>query len=555
MIKSINIEHYALIDELSIEFHNGFSVITGETGAGKSIILGAIGLLLGQRADIKSIKAGEQKCTIEATFDVTDCDRLAQFFADNDLDTDDRECIIRRELTASGKSRAFINDTPVALSQLKEIGDQLIDIHSQHQNLLLGREDFQQGMVDTIADNSEERSIFAESYRKYVGVTKELEKLVACANKSHDDEDYLRFQLKQLNEAGLVADEQEQLEKEAEMLSHAEDIKSALYSAYGCIASDDEADTLSRLKQGVSALNSIASVFAPSEELIARLDSCMIELKDIADELSSLADGVDYDPSRLQMVNDRLNLIYSLQQKHHVGTVAELLAIQENLTERLDAIDNFEERIIELQNARKTAEEEMMRCASELTATRRKGARVIEEKITDTLVQLGMPNVMFQVEITDKEHPDATGNDHTVFLFSANKNVPMQNLTQIASGGEIARVMLALKALIANAEKLPTIIFDEIDTGVSGSIAEKMAHIMAEIADADRQVISITHLPQIAALGKYHYKVFKDDNMFFTTTHIVKLNPQQRVEEIAHMLSGENISQAAIDNARELLKG
>lgn len=554
MIKSINIQHYALIDELSIEFHEGFSVITGETGAGKSIILGAIGLLLGQRADVKSIKAGEQKCTIEAMFDVTDCERLARFFSENDLDTDGRECIIRRELTASGKSRAFINDTPVALAQLKEIGDQLIDIHSQHQNLLLGREHFQQSIVDTIAGNQNERSAFAGAYRKYVDVTKELEQLVACADRSRDDEDYMRFQLQQLTEAALAADEQELLEAEAEMLSHAEEIKGALYSACSCIASDDGEDTLSRLKHGISSLNSIASVFAPSEELTGRLDSCRIELKDVADELSSLADGIDFDPSRLQLVNDRLNLIYSLQQKHHVGSVTELLAIQENLTERLGAIDNYEERIIELQDAKKTAEEEMTHRASELTATRRKGAEVIEGRITDTLVQLGMPNVRFEVEVTEKERPDATGNDHIVFMFSANRNVPMQNLTQTASGGETARVMLALKALIANAEKLPTIIFDEIDTGVSGNIAEKMAEIMAEIADADRQVISITHLPQIAAKGKYHYKVFKDDNMFFTATHIVELSLQQRVEEIAHMLSGSNLTQAAIDNAKELLK-
>lgn len=554
MIKSINIQHYALIDELSIEFHNGFSVITGETGAGKSIILGAIGLLLGQRADSKSIKTGEQRCTIEATFDVTDCDKLSQFFADNDLDTDGHECIIRRELTATGKSRAFINDTPVTLSQLKEIGDQLIDIHSQHQNLLLGHEDFQQGIVDTIAGNTAEREAYKAVYDEYVSISKELKALVANANQSRDNEDYMRFQLKQLDEANLSPDEQEELEAESEMLTHAEDIKGGLFSARNCITSDDDADTLSVLKQGINALNSIASVYPSADELVSRLDSCYIELKDISDELSSQADDIEYDPSRLQEVNDRLSLIYSLQQKHHVETIAELIAIQEDLTDKLDAIDNYDERIESLRKEQEDVRTKLLEQAHVLTETRVRAGQDIRTQITNTLVELGMPNVQFEVELTPKETPDADGNDHITFLFSANKNVPMQNLTQIASGGEIARVMLALKALIANAQKLPTIIFDEIDTGVSGNIAEKMANIMADIASADRQVISITHLPQIAAFGQHHYKVYKDDNMFFTTTHIIKLNQQQRIEEIAHMLSGSNLTQAAINNAKELLR-
>lgn len=554
MIKSLNIEHYALIDQLSIDFHSGFSVITGETGAGKSIILGAIGLLLGQRADSKSIKIGEQRCTIEAVFDVTDSERLARFFEDNDLDADDNECIIRRELTATGKSRAFINDTPVSLSQLKEIGEQLIDIHSQHQNLLLNREEFQMNMVDTIAGNGAVYTKYLESYKQYKETSRQLTELMDNAKRNHDDEDYLRYQLKQLSDVELVLDEQEKLESESELLSHAEDIKNALYVVCNMITSDSDVDTLGNLKKGINSLESVSDVFAPSNEFISRLDSCVIELKDIAEDLSSRADAVEYDPARLQYINERLNVIYSLQQKFHVESVAELLTIQEEITKKLDEIDNFDDKIAELKGLQESQYKTVLECAGELTATRKDSAETIKKSITETLIQLGMPNVCFEVAITPKEHPDEKGIDHIDFLFSANKNIPPQNLTQIASGGEIARVMLALKALIANTEKLPTIIFDEIDTGVSGNIAEKMACIMAEMANVDKQVISITHLPQIAAYGKHHYKVYKDDNMFFTTTHVVKLNQAQRVEEIAHMLSGANITQSAINNAKELLE-
>ena len=554
MIKSLNIEHYALIDQLSIDFHSGFSVITGETGAGKSIILGAIGLLLGQRADSKSIKIGEQRCTIEAVFDVTDSERLARFFEDNDLDADDNECIIRRELTATGKSRAFINDTPVSLSQLKEIGEQLIDIHSRHQNLLLNREEFQMNMVDTIAGNGAVYTKYLESYKQYKETSRQLTELMDNAKRNHDDEDYLRYQLKQLSDAELVLDEQEKLETESELLSHAEDIKNALYVVCNMITSDSDVDTLGNLKKGINSLESVSDVFAPSNEFISRLDSCVIELKDIAEDLSSKADAVEYDPARLQFINERLNVIYSLQQKFHVESVAELLNIQEEITKKLDEIDNFDDKIAELKGLQESQYKTVLECANELTATRKDSAETIKKSITETLIQLGMPNVCFEVAVTPKEHPDEKGIDHIDFLFSANKNIPPQNLTQIASGGEIARVMLALKALIANTEKLPTIIFDEIDTGVSGNIAEKMACIMAEMANVDKQVISITHLPQIAAYGKHHYKVYKDDNMFFTTTHVVKLNQAQRVEEIAHMLSGANITQSAINNAKELLE-
>lgn len=554
MIKSLNIEHYALIDQLSIDFHSGFSVITGETGAGKSIVLGAIGLLLGQRADSKSIKIGEQRCTIEAVFDVTDSERLARFFEDNDLDADDNECIIRRELTAAGKSRAFINDTPVSLSQLKEIGEQLIDIHSQHQNLLLNREEFQMNMVDTIAGNGAVYTKYLESYKQYKETSRQLTELMDNAKRNHDDEDYLRYQLKQLSDAELVLDEQEKLETESELLSHAEDIKNALYVVCNMITSDSDVDTLGNLKKGINSLESVSDVFAPSNEFISRLDSCVIELKDIVEDLSSKADAVEYDPARLQFINERLNVIYSLQQKFHVESVAELLNIQEEITKKLDEIDNFDDKIAELKGLQESQYKTVLECANELTATRKDSAETIKKSITETLIQLGMPNVCFEVAITPKEHPDEKGIDHIDFLFSANKNIPPQNLTQIASGGEIARVMLALKALIANTEKLPTIIFDEIDTGVSGNIAEKMACIMAEMANVDKQVISITHLPQIAAYGKHHYKVYKDDNMFFTTTHVVKLNQAQRVEEIAHMLSGANITQSAINNAKELLE-
>lgn len=563
MIKNLKIENYALIEHLDIDFHSGFSVITGETGAGKSIILGAIGLLLGQRADTKSIKAGEKRCVIEATFDVAGYG-LEAFFEEEELDFDGSECIIRRELTAAGKSRSFINDTPASLSQLKEIGEQLIDVHSQHKNLLLGKEDFQISVLDIIGQNGDLLAKYKEEYAQYKSLVKQLEAAKEAALTAKNDEEFLRFQVGQLADAELKEGEQTELEEESEMLSHAEDIKQALYEAGGCMQNpnDSGTDALQMLKQSIHSLQSISDVFAVAGELSQRIDSCYIELKDIADEIESNCESIEFNPKRLEWVNERLSTIYTLEKKHGVDNVEDLLKIQSEFEEKLLAIDNSDEVIEQLSAKCESQYNKVYKLAEKLSASRKKAAKVVEKEMVDKLIPLGMPNVQFSVsfdaETSGEDEQDKrltnSGIDHITFLFSANKNAPLKDVSQVASGGEIARVMLSLKAMIAGAVKLPTIIFDEIDTGVSGGIAEKMAKIMREMGDQNRQVISITHLPQIAALGLSHYKVYKEDNDDSTVSHIIELNEQQRIEEIAHMLSGENLSQAALDNAKILIQ-
>ena len=554
MIRRLHIENYALIEHLDIEFHPGFSVITGETGAGKSIIIGAIGLLLGQRADSKAMKPGANRCVIESTFDLS-AYQLDSFFSENDFDFDGAECIIRRELTASGKSRAFINDTPASLAQLKEIGEQLIDVHSQHKNLLLGKEDFQLNILDIVANHQTLLDEYRDAYKAYKASVRELESAQEEAKRSREDEDYLRFQVEQLANENLQEDEQAELEAEQETLEHAEDIKSALYTAANLLqSSTDGADALSLLKQGLSALRSISSVYVTANELAERLDSCYIELKDVAEELEGNAEDVEYNPQRLEQVNERLNTIYTLQKKHGVDTVGELLALQEELEEKLMRITHSDEMLEELRQKVDAQHKQCLQLAEQLSKERQRVAKQVEQEMQERLLPLGMPNVQFKCSVI--VHPSEltpTGYDQVQFLFNANKSGDLKPVSQIASGGEIARVMLSLKALIAGAVKLPTIIFDEIDTGVSGSIAEKMARIMQEMGQHERQVISITHLPQIAAMGAHHYKVYKEDTEDATLSHIVPLTAEQRVEEIAHMLSGEKLTQAALDNARSLL--
>lgn len=553
MIQSLHIEHYALIDRLDISWHSGFSVITGETGAGKSIILGAIGLLLGERADTKAIKAGERRCMIEAEFELTDEQAAEEFFAQNDLDFDGSHCIVRRELTAEGKSRAFINDTPVNLSLLKELGSQLIDIHSQHQNLLLGKEDFQLNLLDILAHDAEDLKKYKDLYAHYLTTRQQLNEAKELAQHSHEQEDYLRFQATQLAEAALKADEQEELEAEQEMLSHAEEIKRNLYMAQQCLEADEDANTLERVKQGISALQSASKVYAKVEELTRRLDSCYLELKDIADEIGQNADEVEYDPQRLEQVEERLDILYSLQKKHNVDSVGELIQLQKNLEQQLALIDNSDEQIAELEQALNEAQKAVMTQAKQLTMMRQEAKKTLEKDIVGRLIALGMPNVTFEVKLTQMAEPGWSGIDKVEFRFSANKNVPTQPLSQIASGGEIARVMLSLKALIASTAKLPTIIFDEIDTGVSGKIAEQMALMMQGMSRQGCQVVSITHLPQIAARGQHHYKVFKEEGDDSTLTHITELTATERIEEVAHMLSGSTLTEAALNNAKELL--
>ena len=551
MLRSLYIQNYALIEKLDIRFDSGFSVITGETGAGKSIILGAIGLLLGQRADVKSIRKGATKCVIEAHFDVS-AYGMKPFFEANELEYED-ECILRRELYASGKSRAFINDTPASLAQMKELGELLIDVHSQHQNLLLNKEGFQLNVLDLLAHDEAELAAYQKLYNDWRQARQDLEELVARAEQSRADEDYIRFQLEQLEEANLTDGEQEELEQEAEMLTHAEDIKAGLYRA-GQALNADEGSVLEALKDCQNTTMGLRSVFAPAGELADRLDSVYIELKDISQEVADKEEEVEFNPARLDEVNARLNLIYSLQQKHRVDTVKALLSLQENYALQLSAITSSDEDIARLEARVKELFTQVTAQAQVLTEARTRAAREVERQMAARLVPLGMPNVRFQVEIGTRKEPGVHGADTVNFLFSANKNGVLQSISQVASGGEIARVMLSVKAMIAGAVKLPTIVFDEIDTGVSGEIADRMADIMQEMGDNDRQVISITHLPQIAARGRAHYKVYKEDNEVETNSHIRRLTDDERVEELAHMLSGATLTEAALNNARALLK-
>lgn len=550
MLQQLYIHNFTLIDKLDIHFSSGFSVITGETGAGKSIILGAIGLLLGNRADARLVKAGTDKCIVEAHFDISRYD-MQQFFIDNDIDYEPDDCIMRRELRANGKSRAFINDTPVSLTTARELGEQLVDIHSQHQNLLLQKDDFQLSVVDIIANNSKELQQYRTTYREYSDTKAALKKLEEQIAANRANEDFLRYQAKELADANLVAGELTELEQEVETLSHTEDIKTALYSADEAL-SNDNVGIISSCKSAISRLSTITEVYPPVRELADRLDSAYIELKDIAHDISSLADNVDYDPQRLEVASSRLDALYSLQQKHHVETIEELIALRDNILHQLSHIDNADE---ELDALKAKVNELLAICttkAKALTATRQKAAKKIEQQITDRLIALGMPNTRFEVRIEEKPLSN-DGADKPAFYFSANKNTPLQPVAQVASGGEIARVMLSLKAMISGAVKLPTIIFDEIDTGVSGRVAEMMAQIMKEMGDSNRQVISITHLPQIAALGSYHYKVEKTDTADGTTSTMRQLTPEERITELAQMLSGSNITDAAIQNARSLL--
>ena len=550
MLHTLYIQDYALIRQLQICFEKGFSVITGETGAGKSIMLGALGLLLGQRADTKAIRTGASKCVIEAQFQLED-NLLQSFFEENELDYE-AECILRREVYSSGKSRAFINDTPVQLSQMKELGEQLIDIHSQHQNLLLGKEDFQLGVLDIVAGNGALLDTYRQAFKRWKQRKQELQDLLAQIAQDKADEDYVQFQYNQLEESALKAGEQEELEQEAETLSHAEEIKSGLYRA-GQILSSDEGGLLSELRDSKNALQSILSVFPTASELFDRLESSYIELEDIAQELERKAELAEFDPQRLDAVNDRLNLIYSLQQKHHVQTVEALLELQATLGARLNALNHSEEDVEQLKKECDSMYKDLLKQAEQLTKNRNKASKQIEKQMADMLIPQGMPNVRFQVEVSQRKELSETGADAVNFLFSANKNATLLPISQVASGGEIARVMLSVKALISGAVALPTIIFDEIDTGVSGNIADRMAHIMQDMGAKGRQVISITHLPQIVARGAVHYKVYKQDTETETISQITRLSKEERVEEIAHMLSGATLTTEALNNAQALL--
>lgn len=550
MLKHLYIKNFTLIDQLDIAFHSGFSVITGETGAGKSIILGAIGLLLGNRADSKQIKQGEKKCTIEAHFDLSHYG-FESFFEDNDIDFEPEDTIIRRELTASGKSRAFINDTPVSLQMMRILGEQLIDIHSQHQNLLLQKDDFQLNVVDIIAQDSTALSAYHSSYQHYKESLQRLSDLKEQIAKAQENEEFMRFQFNELESAGLVEGRQQELEQESETLSHSEDIKTAYYEA-DHLLNDDDNGIIYKLGESLDSLSNIENVYPKAKDVVQRLSSVHIELKDIASEVGSEVENIEFDPSRLDSINQQLDQLNTLEQKYHVSTEEELIEIRDNIAEQLQSIDNSDE---ELESLTKKVDEELKLCtdkAAKLTELRLKAGKVVEKEMSQRLIPLGIPNVRFKVDITSKPL-SLDGADKVQFLFSANTSTAMEPVAQVASGGEIARVMLSLKAMISGTVKLPTIIFDEIDTGVSGKIAQKMALIMQEMGNNNRQVISITHLPQIAALGSSHYKVEKEETAEGTRSHMRELNQEERVSEIAQMLSGADISDAALQNARELL--
>ena len=550
MLKQLYIRNFTLIDELDIKLYPGFSVITGETGAGKSIILGAIGLLLGNRADSKAIKSGKERCVIEAHFDLSRYD-MKGFFDDNDIDFDAEDTIIRRELTSAGKSRAFINDTPVPLTKMRELGEQLVDIHSQHQNLLLQKEDFQLNVVDILAQDAEHIKAYQAVYQQYRSALSRLEQLKQELIKNRENEEFMRFQHKELDEAHLEPGELEQLEQESDILNHSEEIKSALYEADHSL-SDDEGSILQLLRNASYSISNIREIYPEVAELSDRLDSSYIELKDIAQEISSSLDRIDFDPARLEQLNTRLDQLNTLLQKFHVETVEELIETRDLLAQQLEHIDNGNEDIEILQKEVDQKLIKAMSAAHSLSSLRKKVAKSIETEMKNRLVPLGIPNVRFEIEFAEKPLC-RDGADKVSFLFSANRSTPLQPISQVASGGEIARVMLSLKAMISGAVKLPTIIFDEIDTGVSGKIAEKMAEIMTEMGNQNRQVISITHLPQIAAMGSHHFKVMKEETQTGTISQMRELTPAQRVEEIAQMLSGSDISQAALANAKELI--
>lgn len=553
MLKKLDIRNFTLIDHLEMALYPGFSVITGETGAGKSIVIGAIGLLLGNRADAKQVKRGCDKCIIEATFDLSiyHSDVLKDFFEDNDLDYEPEDCLLRREVNANGKSRAFINDTPVTLALMRELGEQLIDVHSQHQNLLLSKEDFQLNVVDIIARDRQQLAEYRAAFAEYRSAQRRLEELREQIATSRDNEDFLRFQQKELSEANLASGEQEQLEQEAELMSHAEDIKRALHEAdYGL--SGDDTGIVNLTRSIAAQLRSVADVYPEAQELAERLESCFVELKDISQEIASKVDDVEYDPQRFNLITQRLDTIYTLQQKFHVQTVDELLDRLNGINAQLDNIDNSDEELQELERSVEKLHAVCVEKAVVLTDMRRKSAMVVEQELSKLLVPLGIPKVRFKVEVSPADL-STNGADKVMFLFSANSSTDMQPVSQVASGGEIARVMLSLKAMISKTIGLPTIIFDEIDTGVSGRVAEQMAHIMRDMGKANRQVLCITHLPQIAAAGSTHYKVAKQETEHGTVSTMTQLSDEQRITEIAQMLSGSDVSQAAVDNAKSLL--
>lgn len=550
MLRSLSIKNYALIDSLAIEFSGDLNILTGETGAGKSILLGAIGLIIGQRADSSVLRDKSEKCTSEGVFDIRNYG-LQNFFMENDIDYDDLT-ILRREITPQGKSRAFINDTPVNVKVLHDLGLKLIDIHSQHQNLDLNEKKYQLQMVDLVAGNEEILKIFSLAFKKYIFLQESLSKVVLLAQQSKKDLDYYEFQFQQLFEAKLNENEQAELEQQLEKLTHAEEIKS-VFGLTTQSLSDDERSVLAVLKENLNHMGKLRQVLPEADQIFTRLESVYIELKDIASESAAIEDRTENNPERIEQVNQRLDLIYSLQQKHRVSSIAELLEIQADFESKIKLVGSYENEIEQLGKEIEAQKSILTDLAEKISLKRKAVVPEIENKVVDVLRNVGIPNAAFRVLVNKLPDFSVSGTDEVNFMFSANKKQELQEIGKIASGGEMSRLMLAIKTLITDARSLPTIIFDEIDSGVSGEVALKMGQILEKMAE-NMQVLNITHLPQIAAKGKHHFKVYKFDQDDQTFTSIRKLSEKERVEEIAEMLSGENFSETAMKTAEELLR-
>ncbi|MBP7506848.1 MAG: DNA repair protein RecN [Prolixibacteraceae bacterium] len=550
MLSGLLIKNYAIIKELNINFGKGFCVITGETGAGKSIIMGALSLILGQRADSSVLNSADEKCVVEGRFEINGKGDIKSFFENNDLDFDDL-IILRREILPNGKSRAFINDTPVQLNLLRDIGIQLIDVHSQHSNLELGKKQFQLNVVDWYGGHSNELSKFSELYKEFKKVQSLLVSTKEMAKKSKADLNFYEFQFNQLNEAKLTDGEQEELEQEQEILTHAEDIKSGLYTIFNIIDGEEQS-VIIKMKEIYSVAQKMTVYLPAAENILKRIESLLIEARDIAQECEQLLEKTDSDPSRLDFINNRLDLIYTLHQKHRTGSVAELIVLRDSFDEKIQAAASYDEEIERLEKIYTSLQVKMNVSAEILTDCRKKILPEIEKEIISYLNHLGMPNAIFNVEVGRKDDYTPSGIDEVSFLFNANKGGQPEEINKIASGGELSRLMLAIKSVIARSKELPAIIFDEIDTGISGEIANKMADILKSIAGY-MQVINITHLPQIASKGDNHYLVYKNENERNVETGMRILDKEERIIEIAKMLSGDNPTPEAIANAKSLL--
>ena len=551
MLTKLTVSNYALIQELSVEFLSGLNIVTGETGAGKSIILGALGLILGSRADLSALKNKDEKCIVEGAFEIENYN-LKHFFEENDLDYD-TVTVLRREITSSGKSRAFVNDTPVNLKVIQELGLKLIDIHSQHQNLELGNHQYQLNVVDTVSGSFKILNEYKQQFSTVVNLKKKLAELVEKSKQASSDLDYYQFQFNQLEEAKLNENEHEELEAEFKKLTHAEEIKTA-FQEISALLDNEQFSVIQNIKETRRIFDKVQNFIAEAPALNQRLQSVVFELKDISEEIEQLTEKIEHNPNRIELINDRLNINYSLQQKHHVSTVGELIELKNTFEEKINRAVAYDNEISSIENELKINLLELEKRAEILTETRKKVFSGLESKMVDALRQLGIDKAKFIVVHEILPEFTQTGKDSVSFLFSANTDTQPAEISKIASGGEMSRLMLAIKNLLGNSKSLPTIIFDEIDTGVSGVVADKVGDIIYELSK-NMQIINITHLPQIASKGNAHYEVYKEEsNIGTTVTKIKSLTYEERVLHIARMLSGKDITQAAINNAIELLK-